>query len=73
MFDLIHVGLAMSGSVQFGNGCDVENGSVGLNKEMRDLAENDQIGKLEVAEQVRPRITFVDPAGDRYNPKTLIQ
>ena len=63
----------MSSSVQYENGYDVENGSVGINKELSDVTENEEIGKLEIAEEARPRITFVDPAGDRYDPKTRIE
>ena len=60
----------MSSSVQYGNGYDVENRSVGINKELSDVTQNEEIGKLEIEEEARPRIMFVDPAGDRYDPKT---
>ncbi len=29
--------------------------------------------QLEMAEEAQPKVTFVDPAGDRYDPQTKLE
>ena len=51
----------------------MENGSLGLQMNQNDGLENDKIGRLEIAEESQPGAAFVDPVGDRYDPKTRIE
>ena len=63
----------MSDESQNGNDHNVENGSLGLKMNQNDVLENDKIGRLEFAEETQPGAAFVDPVGDRYDPKTRIE
>ena len=67
--------------VQFTNGQDVESGrervySNTLHSDGEDGTGNgvsQKNGKLEFAEERPAKVDFVDPAGDRYDPKTKLQ
>ena len=63
----------MSEESQNGNDHNVENRSLGLKMNQNDVLENDKIGRLEFAEETQPGAAFVDPVGDRYDPKTRIE
>ena len=55
------------------NAVELENGSMGLRISQNENTENYQVDKLEIEEETKPGVTFVDPAGDRYDPKSQIE
>lgn len=60
----------MTSSVQYACANDMENG---FYQGGNGLEGSNQMNKLETAEEAQPRLTFVDPAGDRYDPKTKLE
>ncbi len=57
----------MSGMVHFADEVtDTEDGG----KQKDDKSDTYQ---LEMAEEAQPKVTFVDPAGDRYDPQTKLE